>query len=64
MEDSKQLILEGQHHVVLRTIGKEAFSYPQKQVMTCFGAAWELVGGGLFGCFAFLKVSDFCKLLY
>nr|XP_030732348.1 trafficking protein particle complex subunit 8 isoform X6 [Globicephala melas] len=31
VEDSKQLILEGQHHVVLRTIGKEAFSYPQKQ---------------------------------
>ncbi|KAB0396487.1 hypothetical protein E2I00_003023, partial [Balaenoptera physalus] len=31
VEDSKQLILEGQHHVVLHTIGKEAFSYPQKQ---------------------------------
>ncbi|KAG3294022.1 trafficking protein particle complex subunit 8 isoform X3 [Ictidomys tridecemlineatus] len=31
VEDSKQLILEGQHHVILRTIGKEAFSYPQKQ---------------------------------
>lgn len=45
MEDSKQLILEGQHHVVLRTIGKEAFSYPQKQVMTCFRASCELVGG-------------------
>lgn len=44
MEDSKQLILEGQHHVVLHTIGKEAFSYPQKQVMTCFGASCELVG--------------------
>lgn len=53
MEDSKQLILEGQHHVVLRTIGKEAFSYPQKQVMTCFRASCELVGGGLFDCFAF-----------
>uniref|UniRef100_A0A2K6GCU5 Trafficking protein particle complex subunit 8 n=1 Tax=Propithecus coquereli TaxID=379532 RepID=A0A2K6GCU5_PROCO len=33
VEDSKQLILEGQHHVILRTIGKEAFSYPQKQQM-------------------------------
>ncbi|XP_021562317.1 trafficking protein particle complex subunit 8 isoform X4 [Carlito syrichta] len=31
VEDSKQLILEGQHHVILRTIGQEAFSYPQKQ---------------------------------
>ncbi|KAI5279130.1 Trafficking Protein Particle Complex Subunit 8 [Manis pentadactyla] len=31
VEDSKQLILEGQHHVTLRTIGKEAFSCPQKQ---------------------------------
>uniref|UniRef100_A0A8D0W4Z5 Trafficking protein particle complex subunit 8 n=1 Tax=Sus scrofa TaxID=9823 RepID=A0A8D0W4Z5_PIG len=31
VEDNKQLILEGQHHVVLHTIGKEAFSYPQKQ---------------------------------
>uniref|UniRef100_A0A8C0KH73 Trafficking protein particle complex subunit 8 n=1 Tax=Canis lupus dingo TaxID=286419 RepID=A0A8C0KH73_CANLU len=31
VEDSKQLILEGQHHVLLRTIGKEAFSCPQKQ---------------------------------
>ncbi|XP_023365982.1 trafficking protein particle complex subunit 8 isoform X3 [Otolemur garnettii] len=31
VEDNKQLILEGQHHVILRTVGKEAFSYPQKQ---------------------------------
>ncbi|XP_069885485.1 trafficking protein particle complex subunit 8 isoform X3 [Dipodomys merriami] len=31
IEDSKQLILEGQHHVILHTIGKEAFSYRQKQ---------------------------------
>ncbi|KAM6217954.1 trafficking protein particle complex subunit 8 isoform 2-T2 [Rhynchocyon petersi] len=31
VEDNKQLILEGQHHVILRTLGKEAFSYPQKQ---------------------------------
>ncbi|XP_036275711.1 trafficking protein particle complex subunit 8 isoform X5 [Pipistrellus kuhlii] len=31
VEDSKQLILEGQHHVVLHTVGKEACSYPQKQ---------------------------------
>ncbi|KAK1337813.1 hypothetical protein QTO34_002449 [Cnephaeus nilssonii] len=31
VEDSKQLILEGQHHVVLHTVGKEAYSYPQKQ---------------------------------
>ncbi|KYO26171.1 trafficking protein particle complex subunit 8 isoform B [Alligator mississippiensis] len=30
VEDSKQLILEGQHHVALHTIGKEAFSFPQK----------------------------------
>uniref|UniRef100_A0A8C0KJ67 Trafficking protein particle complex subunit 8 n=1 Tax=Canis lupus dingo TaxID=286419 RepID=A0A8C0KJ67_CANLU len=36
VEDSKQLILEGQHHVLLRTIGKEAFSCPQKQVITVF----------------------------
>ncbi|KAK7811172.1 hypothetical protein U0070_004715 [Myodes glareolus] len=31
VEDNKQLILEGQHHVVLRTVGKEAFSQSQKQ---------------------------------
>ncbi|ERE83769.1 trafficking protein particle complex subunit 8-like protein [Cricetulus griseus] len=31
VEDNKQLILEGQHHVVLRTLGKEAFSQFQKQ---------------------------------
>ncbi|OXB81697.1 UNVERIFIED_CONTAM: hypothetical protein H355_008946 [Colinus virginianus] len=31
VEDSKQLILEGQHHVTLNTVGKEAFSFPQKQ---------------------------------
>uniref|UniRef100_A0A5F9DKT2 Trafficking protein particle complex subunit 8 n=1 Tax=Oryctolagus cuniculus TaxID=9986 RepID=A0A5F9DKT2_RABIT len=31
VEDSKQLILEGQHHVILHVIGKEAFSQPQKQ---------------------------------
>uniref|UniRef100_A0A8C3H1J1 Trafficking protein particle complex subunit 8 n=1 Tax=Corvus moneduloides TaxID=1196302 RepID=A0A8C3H1J1_CORMO len=31
VEDNKQLILEGQHHVALNTIGKEAFSFPQKQ---------------------------------
>ncbi|XP_075776887.1 trafficking protein particle complex subunit 8 isoform X7 [Pelodiscus sinensis] len=31
VEDNKQLILEGQHHVVLHTLGKEAFSFPQKQ---------------------------------
>lgn len=31
VEDSKQLILEGQHHVVLRTLGKEAFAHAQKQ---------------------------------
>ncbi|XP_066481458.1 trafficking protein particle complex subunit 8 isoform X3 [Tiliqua scincoides] len=31
VEDNKQLILEGQHHVVLHTLGKEAFSLPQKQ---------------------------------
>uniref|UniRef100_A0A8C0GXZ5 Trafficking protein particle complex subunit 8 n=1 Tax=Chelonoidis abingdonii TaxID=106734 RepID=A0A8C0GXZ5_CHEAB len=29
--DNKQLILEGQHHIVLHTVGKEAFSFPQKQ---------------------------------
>ncbi|XP_036179651.1 trafficking protein particle complex subunit 8 isoform X11 [Myotis myotis] len=31
VEDSKQLILEGQHHVILHTVGKEAYSSPQKQ---------------------------------
>ncbi|XP_056377756.1 trafficking protein particle complex subunit 8 isoform X3 [Hyla sarda] len=31
VEDNKQLILEGQHHVTLHTIGTEAFSFPQKQ---------------------------------
>nr|XP_056710150.1 trafficking protein particle complex subunit 8 isoform X6 [Euleptes europaea] len=31
IEDNKQLILEGQHHVMLHTVGKEAFSFPQKQ---------------------------------
>ncbi|XP_010572664.1 PREDICTED: trafficking protein particle complex subunit 8 isoform X5 [Haliaeetus leucocephalus] len=31
VEDNKQLILEGQHHVALNTVGKEAFSFPQKQ---------------------------------
>ncbi|XP_019402994.1 PREDICTED: trafficking protein particle complex subunit 8 isoform X3 [Crocodylus porosus] len=30
VEDSKQLILEGQHHVALHTVGKEAFSFPRK----------------------------------
>ncbi|KAM4028317.1 trafficking protein particle complex subunit 8 isoform 2-T2 [Anomaloglossus baeobatrachus] len=31
IEDNKQLILEGQHHVMLNTIGTEALSFPQKQ---------------------------------
>ncbi|XP_030069726.1 trafficking protein particle complex subunit 8 isoform X2 [Microcaecilia unicolor] len=31
IEDNKQLILEGQHHVMLHTVGKEALSFPQKQ---------------------------------
>ncbi|XP_027702747.1 trafficking protein particle complex subunit 8 isoform X4 [Vombatus ursinus] len=31
VEDNKQLILEGQHHVILRTLGREAFSFSQKQ---------------------------------
>ncbi|XP_074057159.1 trafficking protein particle complex subunit 8 isoform X3 [Macrotis lagotis] len=31
VEDNKQLILEGQHHVILRSIGREAFSFSQKQ---------------------------------
>ncbi|XP_075069567.1 trafficking protein particle complex subunit 8 isoform X2 [Mixophyes fleayi] len=31
IEDNKQLILEGQHHVTLHTIGTEALSFPQKQ---------------------------------
>lgn len=31
VEDNKQLILEGQHHVVVRTVGKEACSHSQKQ---------------------------------
>lgn len=37
VEDNKQLILEGQHHVVVRTLGKEAFSQSQKQVMAVAG---------------------------
>lgn len=41
MEDSKQLILEGQHHVALNTIGKEAFSFPQKQVIYCEIFLWN-----------------------
>lgn len=32
MEDNKQLILEGQLHVALQTIGKEACSLAQKEV--------------------------------
>lgn len=32
VEDNKQLILEGQHHVCLNAVGKDAFSLPQKQV--------------------------------
>ncbi|XP_069813763.1 trafficking protein particle complex subunit 8 isoform X2 [Dendropsophus ebraccatus] len=31
VEDNKQLILEGQHHVTLHTVGTEALSFPQKQ---------------------------------
>ncbi|XP_016850629.1 trafficking protein particle complex subunit 8 isoform X4 [Anolis carolinensis] len=31
VEDNKQLILEGQHHVLLHAVGNEAFSFPQKQ---------------------------------
>ncbi|XP_048696492.1 trafficking protein particle complex subunit 8 isoform X4 [Caretta caretta] len=31
VEDNKQLILEGQHHILLHTVGKEAYSFPQKQ---------------------------------
>uniref|UniRef100_A0A8C5D2G0 Trafficking protein particle complex subunit 8 n=1 Tax=Gadus morhua TaxID=8049 RepID=A0A8C5D2G0_GADMO len=31
VEDNKQLILEGQLHVTLQTVGKEAFSLPQKE---------------------------------
>ncbi|XP_063155300.1 trafficking protein particle complex subunit 8 isoform X2 [Candoia aspera] len=31
VEDNKQLILEGQHHVLLHAVGKDAFSLPQKQ---------------------------------
>lgn len=38
MEDNKQLILEGQHHVVVRTVGKEACSHSQKQVRTAVGS--------------------------
>ncbi|EGW04823.1 Protein TRS85-like, partial [Cricetulus griseus] len=47
VEDNKQLILEGQHHVVLRTLGKEAFSQFQKQV--CMG--WPHLSGNLIGAF-------------
>jgi len=32
VEDNKQLILEGQLHVALQTIGKEACSLSQKEV--------------------------------
>lgn len=66
MEDSKQLILEGQHHVILRTIGKEAFSCPQKQVIVMF-ALGLLVNLGFFVwlVFGFLKGSaGICRLLY
>ncbi|KAG9478979.1 hypothetical protein GDO78_012579 [Eleutherodactylus coqui] len=31
VEDNKQLIIEGQHHVALHTVGTEALSFPQKQ---------------------------------
>ncbi|KAM4688318.1 trafficking protein particle complex subunit 8 isoform 2-T3 [Discoglossus pictus] len=34
VEDNKQLILEGQHHVALHTVGTEAQSFPQKQENT------------------------------
>ena len=34
VEDNKQLILEGQLHVTLQTVGKEACSLPQKEVRT------------------------------
>ncbi|XP_038622420.1 trafficking protein particle complex subunit 8 isoform X2 [Tachyglossus aculeatus] len=37
VEENKQLILEGQHHVVLHTIGNEAFSFPQKQELPEMG---------------------------
>ncbi len=33
VEDNKQLILEGQLHVALQTIGKEACSLSQKEVL-------------------------------
>ncbi|XP_069477067.1 trafficking protein particle complex subunit 8 isoform X2 [Ambystoma mexicanum] len=31
VEDNKQVILEGQHHVTLECVGREALSFPQKQ---------------------------------
>ncbi|XP_078543490.1 trafficking protein particle complex subunit 8 isoform X1 [Lissotriton helveticus] len=31
VEDNKQVILEGQHHVTLECVGKEALSFPPKQ---------------------------------
>uniref|UniRef100_A0A8C6Y483 Trafficking protein particle complex subunit 8 n=1 Tax=Naja naja TaxID=35670 RepID=A0A8C6Y483_NAJNA len=37
VEDNKQLILEGQHHVCLNAVGKDAFSLPQKQESTEIG---------------------------
>lgn len=66
MEDSKQLILEGQHHVILRTIGKEAFSYPQKQVITEFalGLSCELVGGCCLIVFCVFDGVRLCRLLF
>lgn len=33
VEDNKQLILEGQLHVALQTIGKEASSFTPKEVL-------------------------------
>lgn len=54
MEDNKQLILEGQHHIALNTVGKEAFSFPQKQVIY-----YETF---LCNCF-FLKLHVMCFLV-
>lgn len=59
VEDNKQLILEGQLHVALQTIGKEASSLIPKEVRpqsSCLSTAqWML---------ADLRVPDSCPILF
>lgn len=65
VEDNKQLILEGQHHVILRTIGKEAFSQSQKQVMAVARRPfWPFhVCVWLYGCASVVLVIFLCYVL-